>query len=239
MARCGTASIRWPMVVSALNRKWGLICAAAPAIPLPTPGANFLFSKILFVGRKPSQRIADASQSLSDSRGRAVGTFAGRTQMEGGVASHVWRVEQIVGLLNYGSTFTTGSSRPVTASVAGLGAAEVERHTRDDDVRLEQERALDQQRVLIVQQVLPESARHELGQDDRDVAVRIARAGPARCTRAAAPSATGTATRARPARRPGPIRGHSSRMRLGAPRDRSRRRPRARRSTASARSAAP
>jgi hypothetical protein len=49
----------------------------------------------------------------------------------------------------------------------------VVRNTRNDHVRLEKQRALDEQRVLVVQQVLPQATRHELRKDDRHVAARI------------------------------------------------------------------
>jgi hypothetical protein len=39
-------------------------------------------------------------------------------------------------------------------------------NARDDDVRLEQESALYKERVLIVEQVLPNPSGHELWQDD-------------------------------------------------------------------------
>lgn len=43
----------------------------------------------------------------------------------------------------------------------------------DHNVRLEQERAFDEQRVLIVQEVLPDPPRHKLRQDHRHIPVRI------------------------------------------------------------------
>jgi len=36
-------------------------------------------------------------------------------------------------------------------------------HARDHDIRLEEQRALDEQRVLVVQEVLPQPVRYELG----------------------------------------------------------------------------
>ena len=86
---------------------------------------------------------------------------------------------------------------------------QVERHARDDGVRLEEQRALDEQRALVVEQVVPPARRHELRQHDRDVVVRRCASDVARCTRAAAPSASGTASPARRAARRRPICAHS------------------------------
>jgi hypothetical protein len=47
----------------------------------------------------------------------------------------------------------------------------MERHARDNDIRFEQQRGLDQQRMLVVQQVMPHAAPHEFRQDDRDVSL--------------------------------------------------------------------
>ena len=58
----------------------------------------------------------------------------------------------------------------VTRERAGL-LREVERHAGDDGVRPEEQRALDQQRRLVVQQVLPPARGHELRQDDGHVVV--------------------------------------------------------------------
>ena len=49
----------------------------------------------------------------------------------------------------------------------------MERNARHDHVRLEEQRALDQQCVLIVEQVLPQVVRYEFRQDYRDVPVRV------------------------------------------------------------------
>src|SRR5689334_22828094 len=45
--------------------------------------------------------------------------------------------------------------------------ADVKRHARDDDVALEEQRTLDEQRMLVVQQVMPPALRYELGKNDR------------------------------------------------------------------------
>ena len=124
-------------------------------------------------------------------------------------------------------------------SAARGSGLEVERHARDDRVRLEEQRALDQQRALIVKQMVPPARRHELRQHHRDVVVRTLRVDTARCTRAAAPSASDTATRGRPAARPRPMSAHCALELLGRGRIDVRRTPRARRATASSRSRAP
>src|SRR6185503_10829138 len=51
----------------------------------------------------------------------------------------------------------------------------VERHARHDDRRLEQQQALDVERRLVVQEVLPPVRRDELGQDDRHDGVSAVR----------------------------------------------------------------
>ena len=57
----------------------------------------------------------------------------------------------------------------------GCRLAQMERHARHHDVRSEEQRALDEERMLVVEQVLPDPARHELRQDHGDVAVRVRR----------------------------------------------------------------
>src|SRR6059036_2054439 len=49
--------------------------------------------------------------------------------------------------------------------------SEMKRHARHDRVRAEEQRALDEQRALVVQQMLPPARRHELRQDDGDIVV--------------------------------------------------------------------
>ena len=51
--------------------------------------------------------------------------------------------------------------------------SELIRHARHDDVVLEEQRPFDEERMLVVEQVLPQPTRHELGQDHRDEAVGI------------------------------------------------------------------
>src|SRR4029078_9181374 len=48
---------------------------------------------------------------------------------------------------------------------------QMERHAGDDRLRAEEQRALDQQRALIVQQGLPPSRRYDFGENDRHVVV--------------------------------------------------------------------
>src|SRR5437773_4628121 len=50
---------------------------------------------------------------------------------------------------------------------------EMERHAGDDDVGPEEQCAFDEQRSLIVKQMLPPALRHELRQDDGDVVVGL------------------------------------------------------------------
>src|SRR2546428_11830411 len=50
--------------------------------------------------------------------------------------------------------------------------SEVERDTRDDGVGFEEERTFDQQRPLIMEQMVPPARGNEFRQDNRDVAVR-------------------------------------------------------------------
>ncbi len=63
------------------------------------------------------------------------------------------------------------SARPLAR--CSVDPPEVKWNARDDDVRLEQERAFDEQCMLIVQEMLPDPSPHELRQDDRYIAARV------------------------------------------------------------------
>ena len=54
----------------------------------------------------------------------------------------------------------------------GTPASEMEGHARHDDVRFEQQRTFDEERVLVVEEMVPDSLRHELRQDHGDITVR-------------------------------------------------------------------
>ena len=108
----------------------------------------------------------------------------------------------------------------------------MKRNARDHDVGLKEQRALDQQRPLVVEQMVPPFCGHELRQHDREVVVWTVRRRPARCIRGTAPSATDTAIPAPRAARLGPtapIPGAADRW----PPDRRSRRPHAHRVRAS------
>src|SRR5678816_242601 len=49
------------------------------------------------------------------------------------------------------------------------GTSEMVRNTRHHDIWLEKQRSFDEEGVLIVQQVLPQTPRHELRKYDRDI----------------------------------------------------------------------
>src|SRR6186997_1614440 len=70
---------------------------------------------------------------------------------------------------NHRSNLGGSSDRPDTTRM--LSPLQVERYARDHDARTEEQGPLDQQRALVVQQVLPPAPRYELRQDDRDVVV--------------------------------------------------------------------
>ena len=119
------------------------------------------------------------------------------------------------GVLSIDYPFRRPAPSPTNHAALRMLLPEVERHARDDDVRPEEQRALDEQRALVVQQVLPpRAARTPAASPSRSR--RAARARPPRCIRAAAPSASGTATRSTTSSTPAPrapIRAASARWR--------------------------
>jgi hypothetical protein len=75
--------------------------------------------------------------------------------------------------------------------------AEVVGHVRDHHVLAEQQLALDEQRRLVVEDLLPPAGRDELRQHDGHHVVVAARAGAARCSPSAAQQRAGRASSAR------------------------------------------
>src|SRR5580765_1394182 len=69
------------------------------------------------------------------------------------------------------TTKTARSAATVARCSVNGSLVQVVRHARDDDLLAEEERALDQERALVVEQVMPPARRDEFRQEDGDEVV--------------------------------------------------------------------